>query len=74
MSGTTVVEDKGRVVIPASVRKRLGIRPGTQLEVDIRDGGVLLRPKRDVSAKDLLGLAGNERVDLDEVEASLAEE
>jgi AbrB family looped-hinge helix DNA binding protein len=74
LSGTTVVEDKGRVVIPASVRKRLGIRPGTQLEVDIRDGGVLLRPKRDVSAKDLLGLAGNERVDLDEVEASLAEE
>jgi len=74
MSGTAVVEDKGRVVIPAEVRRRLGIKPGTELEVDIRDGGVLMRPRRKVSAKDLLGLAGTERVNVEEIEGSLAKE
>ena len=74
MSGTTIVEDKGRVVIPAEVRKRLGIRPGTELEVDVRDGGILMRPRRKVMAKDLLGAAGREPVDLEEIEGSLAKE
>lgn len=74
MSGTAFVEDKGRVVIPANVRRQLGIRPGTELEVDVREGGILMRPKRKVSAKDLLGAAGNESVDIDEIESSLAKE
>jgi AbrB family looped-hinge helix DNA binding protein len=72
MSGTAVVEGKGRVVIPAEVRRRLGIKPGTELEVDVRDGGILMRPRRKDSARDLLGLAGTERVDLEEIEGSLA--
>jgi AbrB family looped-hinge helix DNA binding protein len=74
MSTTTVVEEKGRVVIPASVRRQLGIRPGTELEIDVREGGILMKPKRKVSAKDLLGVAGTERVSLEEVESSLADE
>jgi len=69
-----VVEEKGRVVIPASVRKQLGIKPGTELEVDIREGGILMKPKRKVSAKDLLGAAGKERVNLEELESSLGSE
>jgi AbrB family looped-hinge helix DNA binding protein len=67
------VEDKGRVVIPAEVRKRLGIRRGTKLQVDIRDGGILMKPQRKVSAKDLLGIAGKERVNLRDVEDSLVD-
>jgi AbrB family looped-hinge helix DNA binding protein len=74
MSDTTSVEDKGRVVIPADVRRRLGIKPGTELEVVIRDGGILMKPLRKVSAKDLLGIAGRERVKLKEIEDSLGEE
>ena len=74
MSTTTVVEEKGRVVIPASIRKQLGIKPGTELEIDVRDGGILMKPKRKVSAKDLLGIAGRERANLEEVESSLADE
>ena len=74
MSVTATVEEKGRVVIPSSVRKRLGIKPGTELEVDIRDGGILMRPKRKLSAKDLRGVAGRERVKLEEIEDSLDSE
>ncbi len=69
-----MVEEKGRVVIPASLRRQLGIKPGTELEVDVREGGILMKPKRKVSAKDLLGIAGKERVDLEEVESSLGSE
>ena len=74
MSVTTTVEDKGRVVIPAVVRRRLGIKRGTKLEVDVKDGGILMKPRRNVSAKDLLGIAGRERVRLKEIEDSLADE
>jgi bifunctional DNA-binding transcriptional regulator/antitoxin component of YhaV-PrlF toxin-antitoxin module len=56
------------------VRRRLGIKPGTELEVDVRDGGIVMRPLRRVSVRDLLGIAGRERVKLKEVEDSLAEE
>ena len=68
------MEHKGRVVIPADVRRRLGIRPGTELDVDVKDGGILMKPRRRVSARDLLGIAGRERVKLGEVEDSLADE
>lgn len=74
MSVTTTVEDKGRVVIPAEVRRRLGIKAGTKLEVDVKDGGILMKPQRKVSAKNLLGVAGKERVKLKEVEDSLSDE
>jgi len=74
MSVTTTVEEKGRVVIPSSVRKLLGIKPGTELEVDIKDGGILMRPKRKLSARELQGIAGRERVRLEEVESSLGSE
>lgn len=35
---------KGQVVLPASVRKKLGIEPGTRLAVTVRDNLVELRP------------------------------
>ncbi len=66
-----MVEKKGRVVIPSTVRKQLGIKAGMELEIDVKSGGIVMRPKRKVSAKDLLGMAGKERVDLDEIEGSL---
>jgi AbrB family looped-hinge helix DNA binding protein len=74
LSVTAVVEKKGRVVIPSSVRKRLGIKAGTELQVDVKDGGILMRPKRKLSARDLQGIAGRERVKLEEVENTLASE
>lgn len=67
-----MVEKKGRVVIPSKVRKQLGIKAGTELEIDVEGGGILMRPKRKVSAKDLLGIAGKERVDLEEIEQSIS--
>ena len=69
-----VVKENGHIVIPAGVRKQLGIRQGMVLEVEIRNGGIFMRPKRKISAKDLLGVAGKERANLEELESSLASE
>lgn len=38
------IDAAGRVVIPQSVRRRLGLTAGTELEIDDVDGGVMLRP------------------------------
>jgi len=38
------IDRAGRVVIPAPVRERLGLRPGTRLDLSVEDGGVRLSP------------------------------
>ena len=40
----TVVTIKGQIVIPAKLRHRLGIRKGTKLYVEERNGEIILRP------------------------------
>jgi AbrB family looped-hinge helix DNA binding protein len=38
------VNEQGRVTLPAEVRRRLGIRAGSQLEVKVEENGIRLRP------------------------------
>jgi AbrB family looped-hinge helix DNA binding protein len=40
----TTIDKAGRVVIPASVRQRAGLAPGTELEISVDDAGVRLQP------------------------------
>jgi AbrB family looped-hinge helix DNA binding protein len=40
----TTIDKAGRVVIPAAVRERLGLLPGTPLTVTSDDGAVTLSP------------------------------
>ncbi len=41
--GKSRVSSKGQITIPTAVRKRLGLRPGTVVEFEPREDGVLLR-------------------------------
>lgn len=38
----TKVSEEGQVVLPASMRRRLGIKSGDNLNVDVLNGGILL--------------------------------
>lgn len=41
---TVTIDKAGRVVIPAVVRERLGLRPGTPLDLSVEDAGIRLVP------------------------------
>ncbi len=43
----TVVTSKGTTTIPDSIRRELGIRPGTILDWSIRDGALVASKKTD---------------------------
>jgi AbrB family looped-hinge helix DNA binding protein len=53
MSDTTLVEvgPKGRVVIPAAIRRQLGIGEGSQLVALVEEGGVMLLPRAEVKRR-----------------------
>lgn len=49
---TTTVSAKSQIVLPAEIRRALGIRTGDQLEVSIEDDHIVLRraPQSDTAA------------------------
>ncbi len=51
MSATTKLSAKGQVVIPADVRRELGLRPGQTLQVRKAAGGVMLTPVLEKSGR-----------------------
>ena len=55
---TLRVLSKGRIVLPAALRRRLGLSAGTRLEVLEEPDGVRLRVQRAVPATDVAALAG----------------
>ncbi|PUA34298.1 MAG: AbrB family transcriptional regulator [Candidatus Terraquivivens tikiterensis] len=72
--GKVIVEKRGRIVIPAEIRKALGIREGSELIVEIENGRMVLTPVRKITIRDLFGIAGEEVVSLEEVENALSDE
>lgn len=53
MGDTYVVEvgPKGRIVIPAVLRRKLGLEEGSQLVAMAEGGGVVLLPREEVKAR-----------------------
>ncbi|MGD9588029.1 MAG: AbrB/MazE/SpoVT family DNA-binding domain-containing protein [Pyrinomonadaceae bacterium] len=49
----TKVSEKGEIVIPPSLRRRLGIKPGDRLNADLKDKSIILslRPERNKTRK-----------------------
>jgi AbrB family looped-hinge helix DNA binding protein len=56
MGATMTMGPKGQVVIPAAVRKAVNLEPGQRVDIEVRDGVLVLTP----IPKDLIGyLAGS---------------
>lgn len=56
-----IVSEKGQMVIPAELRKKLGIGPGTKLEVIAEGGGfrAIVEPlRKTLNVADLAGISG----------------
>jgi len=41
------VDSKGRIVLPREVRERLGITPGTEVDIHEQDGKAVVEPEDD---------------------------
>ena len=71
MKKTAVVGDRGQVTMPKPLRRSLGIRPGTELRFEERDGALVARridPGDPIGA--LVGL-GSRRADVDALLAEM---
>ena len=55
---SVLVSAKGQVVLPAELRRRLGLNPGARLEITEEPGGLMLRLQRTVDAAPVEELAG----------------
>lgn len=55
---TLLVSSKGQIVLPADMRRRLGMGAGARIEVLEESDGLKLRVVRSVATADMAGLAG----------------
>ena len=65
------LREKGRITIPISIRRALGLRVGDRLHLSIEGGAIVLKPERAVKAKDIKGIIGPVKVEIEEVEEAL---
>ena len=54
----SVVTVKGQVVIPSKLRRKFGIKKGTQVYFYERDGEIVIRPVTDEYLRSLAGITG----------------
>ena len=57
-SGTARLDGRGRLVLPADFRERLGLRPGDEVRMTVESDGVLRVESRRAAAHALIGIAG----------------
>jgi antitoxin PrlF len=55
---TLVVSSKGQIVLPAALRRRLGMGAGARIEVLEESDGLKLRVVRSVASADMTGMVG----------------
>jgi AbrB family looped-hinge helix DNA binding protein len=70
----TEVEEKGRITIPAQIRRNLGIAKGDKLDITTRDGALILKRKNTVTVSDIQGILGKHRVKLEDIDNAVGRE
>jgi AbrB family looped-hinge helix DNA binding protein len=65
------VEEKGRITIPAQIRRNLGIAKGDKLDISTKDGALILKRKRTVTVSDIQGIMGKHKVKLQDIDNAM---
>jgi AbrB family looped-hinge helix DNA binding protein len=58
-SGTARLDERGRLVLPAEMRRRMGLRAGDEVRISEEADGALRVESRRAAARALIGLAGS---------------
>ena len=53
-----VVTGKGQIVIPSKLRRRFGIKKGTQVSLYEKDGEIVIKPITDEYIRSMAGITG----------------
>ncbi|OLS22043.1 MAG: hypothetical protein HeimC2_30970 [Candidatus Heimdallarchaeota archaeon LC_2] len=63
--GTIKVEDRGRILIPKEIRDKLGLKPGSELEIILEEGKIKILPKMTLSqvSGELKGCVKKSKID-----------
>ena len=56
----TIVSSKGQIVIPAELREKLGIRPGTRVAIEQQEDRLVLQPITEEFIASLVGYCKGE--------------
>jgi len=59
LSGNARLDDRGRLVLPAGFRSKLGLKPGDEVRISEESDGSLRVESRQTAAHALIGLAGS---------------
>jgi AbrB family looped-hinge helix DNA binding protein len=51
---TAIISDKGQITLPSEIRRQAKLRPGMQVQVEIRDDDIVLHPVK--SLRELAGI------------------
>jgi len=70
----TEVEDKGRITIPAQIRRNLGISRGDKLDITTKDGALILKRKKTITVSDIEGVIGRHRVKLSDIDNAIGKD
>jgi len=54
----TTVTVKGQIVIPSNLRRKFGIKKGTQVFIYDRDGEIVIKPITDEYLRKMAGMTG----------------
>jgi AbrB family looped-hinge helix DNA binding protein len=68
------LREKGRVTIPATLRRDLGLVEGESLELTAKDGSLVIKPKKLTTVAQIKGIAGHKKVKLEDVESALGKD
>ena len=68
------VTAKGQIVIPAKLRRKFGIKKGSQIYVYERDGEIAIKPITDDYIRSMAGMAGTKGKLLEALMAGKAKE
>jgi AbrB family looped-hinge helix DNA binding protein len=71
---SSTVTSKGQLTVPAEIRRRLGIKPGTKVDFYPLPGGTITMVPRTRSAAELAGMLGptDVRLTVEEMDDSIA--
>lgn len=67
--GTTSVDERGRIIIPKEIRRKLDLRPDRRLKVELRGDEIVVRPVLGVEevARSLRGCVKGSKVKPEEL-------